>query len=166
MLCSHMPTKEQCWLMMKRPSEGLLAGQWEFPSTCVWNSSEKAKKEKKSKDKKKAGSKPAAVQVPIIDPDVRSDALDSLLSDIFQASDKHSTDDINKRVQMKDEPIVHIFSHVSHTMWVEHGKHVDEEVHNERWKLNDREVGWLTESMMATVGITSGVRKVLSAVQK
>ena len=82
------------------------------------------------------------------------------------SSDKHSTDDINKRVQMKDEPIVHIFSHVSHTMWVEHGKHVDEEVHNERWKLNDREVGWLTESMMATVGITSGVRKVLSAVQK
>jgi len=157
--------KEQCWLMMKRPSEGLLAGQWEFPSTCVWNSSEKAKKEKKGKDKKKAGSKPAAVQVPIIDPDVRSDALDSLLSDIFQASDKHSTDDINKRVQLKNEPIVHIFSHVSHTMWVEH-KHVDEEVHNEIWRLNDREVGWLTESMMATVGITSGVRKVLSAVQK
>lgn len=158
--------KERCWLMMKRPSEGLLAGQWEFPSTCVWNSSEEAKKEKKSKEKKKAGSKPAAVQVPIIDPDVRSDALDSLLSDIFKASDKHSTDDINKRVQLKNEPIVHIFSHVSHTMWVEHGKHVDDEVHNERWNLNDREVGWMTESMMATVGITSGVRKVLAAVQK
>lgn len=165
-ISAQMPNKERCWLMRKRPSEGLLAGQWEFPSTCVWNSSDEAKKEKKSKDKKKAGSKPAVVQVPIIHPDVRSDALDSLLSDIFQASDKHSTDDINKRAQLKDEPIVHIFSHVSHTMWVEHGKHVGDEVHNERWKLNDREVGWMTESMMATVGITSGVRKVLASVQK
>ena len=183
-ISSQMSNKEKCWLMVKRPKEGLvsrelsllflvhlgvhklhsslplqLAGQWEFPSVCVWNSAEQ---QKKDKGKKKAGSKPAVVEVPMLDPAVRSDALDSFLTDIFQANDDMPSG-LSKRTQLKEDPIVHIFSHVCHTMWIEHGEVETDEELSKRWKLNGQEIGWMTESMMASVGITSGVRKVLAA---
>ena len=38
-VCLKSTTSDQRrWLMVKRPSTGLLAGQWEFPSVCCWNS--------------------------------------------------------------------------------------------------------------------------------
>ena len=158
-ISSQMANKEKCWLMVKRPKEGLLAGQWEFPKVCVWNSAEE---QKKDKGKKKAGGKPTVVEVPVIDPAVRSDALDSFLTDIFQANDDMPSG-LSKRTQLKDDPVVHIFSHVCHTMWIEHCEvETDGEI-TKRWKLNNQEIGWMTESMMAKVGITSLVRKVLSA---
>ena len=102
--------------------------------------------------------------VPLIDPESRSDALDLFLTDIFQSSRELSSIDPDKRVQIEDA-IVHVFSHVCHTMWVEHGE-VGASVLSKRWKLNGREVGWMTEGDMADVGITSGVRKVLAATQR
>jgi A/G-specific adenine glycosylase len=33
-----LPDSEKAWLLVKRPSHGLLAGQWEFPSVLVWSS--------------------------------------------------------------------------------------------------------------------------------
>lgn len=167
-LSLQTPDNERCWLMVKRPSKGLLAGQWEFPSVCVWNSADEGDQEKKKtkKEGKKSPGKSVVVEVPIIDPAVRSYALDSFLSDMVH-SDGHSLSiNLNKRSQAKDEPVVHIFSHVRHTMWVEYGEvEADENqmLSLKNWKLdNGQEVGWMTESDMATVGITSGVRKVLA----
>lgn len=37
---STTTTTEEAWLMIRRPNSGLLAGQWEFPSVCVWSSVE------------------------------------------------------------------------------------------------------------------------------
>eukprot|EP00579_Thalassiosira_antarctica_P013391 CAMPEP_0201944076 /NCGR_PEP_ID=MMETSP0903-20130614/52402_1 /ASSEMBLY_ACC=CAM_ASM_000552 /TAXON_ID=420261 /ORGANISM="Thalassiosira antarctica, Strain CCMP982" /LENGTH=690 /DNA_ID=CAMNT_0048486973 /DNA_START=153 /DNA_END=2222 /DNA_ORIENTATION=+ len=151
---------ERCWLMVKRPSKGLLAGQWEFPSVCVWNSANDGELKTKKKGEKASG-KPAAVEVPLIDPTVRSDALDSFLSDIYPSDGDLPSIDLNKRAQVKDAPVVHIFSHVCHTMWVE-TLEADGDP-SKKWKLdNGQEIGWMTESDMTSVGITSGVRKVLA----
>jgi hypothetical protein len=49
-------------------------------------------------------------------------------------------------------------------MWVEHCRVNGNQINTEkRWKLRDgREAGWFTEDDMLSVGITSGVRKVLA----
>jgi len=161
-ISSQVSGKERRWLMVKRPSTGLLAGQWEFPSVCVWNSA-------KDGEKTNGKGKKTTVEVPLIDPTVRSDALDSCLSDLISSSDLPSVD-LNQRSHLIDVPIVHIFSHVVWHMWVEHGElDTDEEelIQSKRCKLNNgQEAGWMTECDMSSVGITSGVRKVLAAVQQ
>ncbi len=149
------PCEDEC----KSPFYSSLSGQWEFPSVCLWNSAEQPR----GKGNEKSG-KLQTVEVPLIDPESRSDALDSFLTDIFQSSRELSSIDPDKRVQIGDA-IVHVFSHVCHTMWVEHGE-VGASVLSKRWMLNGREVGWMTEGDMADVGITSGVRKVLAATQR
>ena len=144
------------WLMVKRPSEGLLAGQWEFPNVEVWNSA-KVENKKVTKDKDKSKS---SVEVPIIDPLKRAKELDILMISILDESIAKK-----KRKQIIDAPITHIFSHVSHTMWIEYN-HLEEDIaSSERRKLeNGREVVWMSEEDMKDVGITSGVHKILAAV--
>ena len=150
------------WLMVKRPSEGLLASQWEFPSVCVWNSAEQEKT-----NKAKNG---GMIEVPLIDHDIRSDALDSYLTEIFQSSEHKSlVGDLQKRKQLNDAPVVHVFSHVCHTMWVEHvdlGAVAKCSLPVKRWESKGRELGWMSELDMKSVGITSGVRKVLAAARR
>eukprot|EP00986_Skeletonema_menzelii_P011439 scaffold5882_cov152-Skeletonema_menzelii.AAC.4 len=142
------------WLMVKRPSEGLLAGQWEFPNVEVWNSA-------KADDKKVKTEKSKTIEVPLIDPLLRSKALTSFIGDILDESIAKQ-----KRKQIKDAPITHIFSHVCHTMWLEYN-HLDEDIAvSRRWKLEDgREAGWMSEDDMKDVGITSGVHKILAKVK-
>ena len=142
------------WLMVKRPSEGLLAGQWEFPNVEVWNSA-------KADDKKEKTEKSKTIEVPLIDPLLRSKALTSFIGDILDDSIAKQ-----KRKQIKDAPITHIFSHVCHTMWLEYN-HLDEDIAvSRRWKLEDgREAGWMSEDDMKDVGITSGVHKILAKVK-
>lgn len=152
-------TGDRCWLLVRRLSEGLLAGQWEFPSVCVWNSVEQETKKGKN----------GVISVPFIDADVRSDALDACLSNMFPSDERESLFGLNKRIQMNDAPVVHMFSHVCHTMWVEHVDLGDVEKFStplKRWEANGREIGWMTEDDMKTVGITSGVRKVLAAAKQ
>ena len=57
---------------------------------------------------------------------------------------------------------------LSLSVWIEHGEFDSAEEHpTKRHKLeNGQEIGWMTESDMASVGITSGVRKVLAKVQQ
>ena len=146
------------WLMVKRPSSGLLAGQWEFPNVEVWNSAKANSKE----DKKIQTKSKSAIKVPIIDPSKRSKALDSFLSGILEESIAKQ-----KRKHIKDAPIAHIFSHVCHTMWIEYN-HLEEDVASSklRWKIESgREAGWMSEDDMKEKGITSGVHKVLAAVK-
>ncbi len=160
---------EDRWLMVKRPPEGLLAGQWEFPSVCVWNSaddkpaSHKAQNATASKKSMKQKSSIDEVDVPLVDSHLRTSALDSYLARILK------TADLSERKPFGDDPIEHIFSHVRHTMWIEHGSVTKKEysISSMRWKSDDGiECGFLTESDMKSVGITSGVRKVLTSVRK
>jgi len=154
------------WLMVKRPKSGLLANQWEFPSSCVWNSAD-AKKEKKSgateeKKSKKRKEEQQPSDVPIIDLAVRRNALNSFLSQIH-ASLVSDRADISK-------PIEHIFSHVRHSYFIEHGDITEADagslVSVSMFTPDGREVRFMSEEDMKNVGITSGVKKVLKAVTK
>jgi len=154
------------WLMVKRPKDGLLAGQWEFPSACVWVSSND-----------EAASPDTKISLPFFDPRKRKDSIDSLLSDLLTGKmAKIALKDLIlqcSRTSVGEEPIEHIFSHVRHTMWVEHGiieyrslaeaKVLD---HLEWKSALGREVRWMTEEDLKSVGTTAGIKKVLAAVKK
>ena len=164
------------WLMVRRPADGLLAGQWEFPNVCVWNSIDK--KANKAAKKKKTGGE---VTVPIVDAKVRSSALDSFLSNISLTDTTLSGETVSSlkefvcsRENLDSTPIEHVFSHVRHTMWVELGEIMDHDIYDKgrdgtvlTWTTSDgREVRWMTEGDMNEVGITSGVKKILKSVKK
>ena len=177
------------WLLVKRPEKGLLAGQWEFPSTCVWSSDyleagddailttlatknvsgEKGVKRKaltSSTNRKKA--KTDGIDVPVVKPAVRKKALKSLMEEIL--SQNTAVYDEMKSVKLtnlqKASPIEHIFSHVRHTMWIEQASITISAVKPTVWvSTTGREVRWMRESDMAKAGVTSGVKKILKAVK-
>ena len=143
------------WLLVKRPKEGLLAGQWEFPSVCVWSSAdEEHPKSKKRKD----------VDVPFIAENVRSKALTGLLGSLAATSrGKAAILKGGKRTRLQ-ESVEHIFSHVRHTMWIEHGT-LDDMSNETSWmSINGKEVRWMSKDDMEKVGVTSGVKKILKTV--
>lgn len=158
-------TKEEFWLLVRRPKSGLLAGQWEFPSVCVWNS------DKLDSSKKGGKRKDMSNEVPIISKTVRRKALNVLLTEL--SSDEHGniTNDIQfaniTRKQSGEQPIEHIFSHVRHTMWVETGDCDRETLELKEWvDSKGRALRWMKKSDMVKVGITSGVKKVLKIVDR
>eukprot|EP00544_Gedaniella_sp_CCMP2646_P007263 CAMPEP_0202486774 /NCGR_PEP_ID=MMETSP1361-20130828/5253_1 /ASSEMBLY_ACC=CAM_ASM_000849 /TAXON_ID=210615 /ORGANISM="Staurosira complex sp., Strain CCMP2646" /LENGTH=596 /DNA_ID=CAMNT_0049116003 /DNA_START=93 /DNA_END=1883 /DNA_ORIENTATION=+ len=152
------------WLLVRRPSGGLLSGQWEFPSVCVWTSeSETPKSGKKRKND--------AVPVPMIDSDDRVQALNDLLKEYTPASSEESQDWLVEcpRTQVGEKPIEHIFSHIRHTMWVEHGdgsRYADSSYPGDLISEKGKELRWMSESDMKDVGITAGVKKILKAVKE
>jgi A/G-specific adenine glycosylase len=191
-LLSYHKDDDERWLMIKRPDNGLLAGQWEFPTVCLWNS---------ATPKKRKGSSPATKVVtkdqsdfhvvfsenhesqrldhgnestPVfLSNQAMKKALDHLLGSIsLQNEVSHESKWLlQPRVVVNNEPIEHIFSHVRHSMWIEYGavshdSNLDLYI-NSRWSTSDgREVRWLSQMDMNNVGITTGVKKILAVVRK
>jgi A/G-specific adenine glycosylase len=156
--------RDKAWLLVRRPKTGLLAGQWEFPSACVWTS-ESDKNGSKSKGKRKDMSK----EVPVISTSVRRKALNALLKEVTTDADGELLHDLSasKRSNMGGESLEHVFSHVRHTMWIEHASLSVYDMGQDEWvDSKDREVRWMFESDMQKVGVTSGVKKVLKAVKQ
>ena len=153
------------WLMVKRPKNGLLAGQWEFPSACLWASNDKNVEIEECDEK--------ADNLPSIKPRVRKAAIDALLSELI-ASNQKSNQLIAqtilqcRRTCVGKQPIEHIFSHVRHTMWIEYGDiECTSSLAQLEWVTSHgKEVRWMTEMDMTRVGTTTGIKKVLAAVKK
>ena len=143
------------YLMVKRPKEGLLAGQWEFPNACV-------QIRKTSKTKKTSGPGKA----------VRDRALTKfLLDEIFldHPNGELATEVSNLSRGVETEPLEHIFSHVKHYMWLEAGDLIGVNLEDEdlEWITpSGKEVRWMNKDDMKKVGITSGVKKVLQSIEK
>mmetsp|Transcript_34069 Transcript_34069/g.49394 ORF Transcript_34069/g.49394 Transcript_34069/m.49394 type:complete len:369 (-) Transcript_34069:134-1240(-) len=140
---------EKKWLMVRRPSSGLLAGQWEFPSHCVSSVQGKVKAVKKS---------------------VRSNAINELLKDVILGSELEnvtSLESLKARTHV-EEPVNHVFSHVRHTSWIEFQKVdyiLDDSQFCQRWKSSTgKEVSLMSEKDMMDVGITAEVKKILCSV--
>lgn len=157
--------KVEKWLMVKRPKSGLLANQWEFPSCSVWNSADAKKETIKNgasagkKSQKNEEKQPT--DIPTIDPAIRKDALDSFLCEIESSF-------LLDRTNIADS-IEHIFSHVRHTYHIEYGEIVEDDsgtlANASAFTSDGREVRFMSEDDMKTVGITSGVKKVLKSVK-
>lgn len=150
----------ELWLLVRRPSKGLLAGQWELPSALVWTSEPQLSETKKGKRKDMSD------QVPKISSAVRRKSLDELLVQVAADKDGDSSGFVNtKRVAVGNGPIEHVFSHVRHTLWIEHGHYTVSELDQTAWTdSTGREVRWMHERDMRQVGVTSGVKKILKAV--
>jgi A/G-specific adenine glycosylase len=139
--------EETWWLLTKRPKEGLLAGQWEFPSTLMQT---RHVKNSKTQQPPKAS--------------VRRSALDQLLLELTNEEEWICE---LKRVPVNPAPLEHIFSHVKHIMWVECASSAMQ-VDGKEWTASDgKQVRWMREKdEMKQVGITSGVKKVMKAVKE
>ncbi|KAK4750846.1 hypothetical protein SAY87_004328 [Trapa incisa] len=130
-------TQESEFLIVKRPEEGLLAGLWEFPSIEV------AKEDDSSQRRK---------------------AVDSFLKQFF------GFDPRKCNIVLREDigEFVHIFTHISLNIYVELlVVQLKDKTHflrkqtekNTSWKLVDCEA-------LASMGLTSSVRKVYSMIQK
>eukprot|EP00980_Cylindrotheca_fusiformis_P014487 scaffold3875_cov123-Cylindrotheca_fusiformis.AAC.7 len=130
--------KETWWLLVKRPPKGLLAGQWEFPNVCLQTRTPRSKK-------------PTPKQISA----EMTRYLNGLGEDWIATLD---------RSFIATAPLEHIFSHIKHIMWIAScTSHV--ELDRLEWSnSNDQEVRWMREKDMKEVGITSGVQKILKAV--
>jgi A/G-specific adenine glycosylase len=163
-------SNDEKWLMVKRPVNGLLAGQWEFPTKCLWIGN--------SRDDYKGEASNGATSVPNVDASVAKGALDILLLEVLNSA---NVDDTLKRAILQcsraflcSHPIVHVFSHVRHIMWVEHRFITDDANIKELLKMSklewqastEKKIRLMTVKEMERVGITAGVKKVLAAVKK
>ena len=139
--------EETWWLLTKRPKEGLLAGQWEFPSSLV-----QTRDVKKSKTQQQP---PTA--------SVRRSCLNQLLLELTNEEEWICE---LKRLPVDPAPLEHIFSHVKHIMWIECASSAMK-VDGKEWTTSDdKQVRWMREKDMKQVGITSGVKKVMKAVKE
>lgn len=144
---SNTWNEETWWLLTKRPKEGLLAGQWEFPSSLVQT--------RDGKNSKTQQQPPKA--------SVRRSALNQLLLELTNEEEWICE---LKRVPVDPAPLEHIFSHVKHIMWIECASSAME-VDGKEWTTSDgKQVRWMREKDMKQVGITSGVKKVMKAVKE
>jgi len=162
--CEVKGSTEKKWLMTRRPKTGLLAGQWEFPSSCVWTSAD-------GKDKgKKQSKKNALVEVPTLSVETRQKAVDEIMADVSVALGNVPVTGFDGL--WLDKNITHIFSHVRHTMHIQYGKSPFIQSKSSLSKSSLKQDGseltlrWMAESDMKSVGITSGVKKVLTAVKE
>lgn len=159
------------WFMVKRPSNGLLAGQWEFPSASIQSSDTGDNTKLQKQD----------IQDPIlISKHVVDDAISCLLSNCtivkrpkdFNLQTLWDCSSSIKTTVNEEAPMEHIFSHVRWTMYCQHSDVSSSpfvEVLDQEFTIlyggAECECRWMTEHEMQKVGITSSVKKVLSAVK-
>jgi A/G-specific adenine glycosylase len=169
------------FMLVRRPSAGLLAGQWEFP--MVPASDPPSQTEEEGEDKQQQHQ---ASGVDDTDHLEAGNAVESNYSVAMQAF-FHSTLGINTflpelesldtqhhRDTMKinnsvfldvTTPIVHIFSHQKHLMTpILHDAHYDEI--GSAGGTAGREVIWLELDEFDGIGITSGVKKVKAVLER
>ena len=173
-------TNEPKWLLTRRPSQGLLAGQWEFPAALLWSSSNNTNQTKSSNNKKKkkddGENQTLPPKIPV---QTRNRSLDERLNDLQQQQQSEERAERTEswsawsRTCLKD-PMDHVFSHVVHTMWVEYA-HVEEPIDDDNDDDDDDDKSssstatttrWMTESEMKAVGVTAGVQKILNQVRR
>jgi A/G-specific adenine glycosylase len=137
---SNVYNNETWWLLVKRPPQGLLAGQWEFPNVCVQTRNAKSKEPTSTK-------------------------LDAALTRYLQEDLEQKWIAELDRTSVQPAPMEHIFSHVKHIMWIASCISRVELDQLEWITARDKEVRWMREKDMTEVGITSGVKKILKAVK-
>jgi A/G-specific adenine glycosylase len=151
---SHSASNGRRWLFVQRPPTGLLAGQWEFPCLCLWDSAD-TKVVKKSKEVKKA----IDPEPPTISLTQKRTAWKSLLKEL-------SMDSVSSVQTVGDSSLEHVFSHVKHILWLQTGQ-VDDDMDQAMASTSDgRAMRWMTADDMQQVGITSGVKKMLQALKQ
>jgi A/G-specific adenine glycosylase len=155
------------YLLFKRPAKGLLASQWEFPvisvdqlATTHTEQGNEVERDELSLNVSQLVEKNVCFisryflekcHSSFIGSSSKSDYVESSVSHLFESVRKLST----------RKPIVHIFSHEIHTMFV----HIDVvktiSVDGSCETKDNGEVCWMTRNEMKAMGITTGCKKIL-----
>ena len=136
--------------MVKRPHEGLLAGQWEFPAVCVASE---------------------AGRVIQVSESLRNGAINTFMRHIcFNAPNFVSEQDLLNTKSI-EKAVEHIFSHVRHTSYIQHRtfqieNHFTSPTNTWLCENGKQEVRLMTETEMKDVGITAEIKKIISRVKE
>ena len=138
------------WLLVQRPVEGLLAGQWEFPSVVHPPPSASAS----SSSSSSVGVAPSAAERRRLLTESLSVLLPASLVELVLAAECQPVGEL-----------VHVFSHRRHLMHVQRCRMDKRAVADggaaTGGESNDgRRWCWMTESELTTTGLTTGQRKV------
>ena len=152
------------YLFVKRPNEGLLANQWEFPNVIKWEEGKKSKKDEETKAEEVPIFTESELWEPI--PDFLTDDLGIKWTDTI-ADDIKSYSVMTPISKLKTyDPIVHVFSHQRHTMHVSFYE-VDVKTNSDIKSSNIkqlREMKWMTKDEIISAGVTTGCKKILETV--
>jgi A/G-specific adenine glycosylase len=172
------------YLFVRRPKDGLLANQWEFPSVTLW--------EESAQDVKETNSSPKVTSnAPSFSNKQLWNTMDSYLHNVldFNHVSTLAPDDewiaasisspgrrfMQVRAKQRCESVQHLFTHQKHTMMVtsfqvQHGSWGKGEGGEEcplAWQTvcgSSLEVKWMSAKEIRAAGITTGMDKVLKMV--
>ena len=140
------------YLFVKRKAEGLLAGQWQFPSVAVW--------EGECGDAPPGAFSRGELWAPMnayLQKEGVVVSLDGTTVDVADAAIAGAQVVELSSTSRSFDPIVHVFSHQKHTMHVR--------VYSATAAtLTSASCCWMTAEEIIAAGITSGCKKVLEAV--
>lgn len=108
------------YLQVKRPAVGLLAGQWEFPTVAIDDEKQEAG-ETGEETEEGEGDSHLKKKTLLFNPDysLRKQRMDTLLREILPEKDGHGQLSIAASSRRHLGECTHVFSHVTHTMFVE-----------------------------------------------
>eukprot|EP00928_Gymnodinium_smaydae_P046614 TRINITY_DN31061_c0_g1_i1.p1 TRINITY_DN31061_c0_g1~~TRINITY_DN31061_c0_g1_i1.p1 ORF type:complete len:516 (-),score=31.99 TRINITY_DN31061_c0_g1_i1:225-1751(-) len=125
------------WLFVRRPDTGLLAGQWDFPSIELVTAETSSE----------------------LTADASSNAAAQLLAVVKSLLQKFDDDLI---LLTQCPPVEHTFSHERHTMYL---FGITAPMAAAKVVSGEGTVSWMSRSEAEHAGITSGIRKVLAALE-
>jgi A/G-specific adenine glycosylase len=182
--------KEAAWqyLMVRRPDSGLLANQWEFPSLNIPEGDVTSEVDECQSNDMNASTILTEFRNEKVTRDMRAGCSQKIYGclirhqpwqDFFEflqlrtgycvVDSLRSSSDVQSVLQQQlcitqgsfvPEPIVHIFSHERHSMFVAVLDVIDNELVAQQ---NPKNCAWRSEQEMTVSGLTTGVKKVLMA---
>jgi A/G-specific adenine glycosylase len=164
------------YLLVRREKKGLLANQWEFPALCI----DDIVGESTSNENEDSA-------IPYDAESLLSSFKRHLLTNfgvLWKSSELDSADETSvirytiidapsSQIRSIKDPIVHVFSHQRHTMYLDIHEvlSTDSTTDSSDGKTNTlettlRESRWMTSSEIIEAGATTGCKKVLTAIEK
>ena len=167
------------YLFSRRPEKGLLANQWEFPCVTL---EERVNEDEEDVDETDEAMPTKTTNIPTFSESELWSPLQKHLQSKFRFHLINSHDQADHDValrklhtvsssvsysRLQTEPIVHIFSHQRHTMYIS-VKHVDVDDGSESILDDVTTSGgrWMSAVEITSEGITTGCKKILQEVIK
>lgn len=143
-----MKEEERRYLLLRRPATGLLANQWEFPNVVTNTSS----------------SESLTTIVDHVMSVANIDWMDESRGKVAGKGNVVGTMRSLRRIECMEPQITHIFSHEKHLMSINIVEVDFQPIDSSASILSSSR--WMTAAEMKEVGITTGCKKILLAVQK
>lgn len=169
--CDRSGSDEHYYLFVRRPNTGLLARQWEFPSVLLPPLTEAQPPVSSDPDPTEDMLPPSTRSEESLWPPLLVCLEEDLgLTGLSEADEGClEAGSSVQPPQLPSEPIVHVFSHQKHTMYLTR-RHVTRPSSScpMTWTSScaqKREVRWMTLDEVESLGVTTGVKKIISVIK-